>query len=164
MLGAQGLFQVLQFDLSELKFVILCILLAHLLLAMLQHVDFKEAASIGDSDEVSQIYEVIELHGLFFSRSLRANKVEEAVFAVDRQNVISKLVAEALLEKINACEKAVLEHTFPKFVQAAVLNEKDWLDFGLPVHDLPDAPIHLVFDPVGSLSDVAHGLGVNAAF
>ena len=55
MFSPQRFFKVLQLNLSELKFVVLCVLLSDSGIAMLQTVDFVETAGVSDTQEVRQI-------------------------------------------------------------------------------------------------------------
>lgn len=104
---------MLQLDLSELKFVVFGILLAHLLLAMFQYVDFEEATCICDAHEVGHVYEIVELENFFFSRGLRTGKLQEAVRAANREDVVAEFIAETLLEELETCAIVVLKHAFP---------------------------------------------------
>jgi len=79
------------------------------------------------------------------------------------QDIVAKFECKGLLEHIASGGVLVSEHTLPELVEAAALDEKDWLNRGLVLDDLPDAAIHLLFDPISRFCNGVDRFRVDAA-
>ena len=153
----------MQLDLPEFKLVILCILLPHRRVTVLQTVDLEQTAGVRDPHKVRQINQICQLQ--LVRRIIRLLcQLLDRLHALPRENVITELEAESLLEKVAVGRVLTAEHSLPDLVQASILNEKYRFNGRLMVDNRPNPSVHLLFDSIRGLCNVTDRFCIDAAF